>query len=135
MQDYAILTNRKRAVIALIHSIAFALIAARSAAATTSVHPIWISDSAPFSSFAILTIYIVVSSVLIQLARVSRIAREKLYFAFCASSASLGLLRTIFGDHNLPSVRFLRLGMLLCALGIGVVIVRSHSRTAPVAET
>lgn len=79
-------------------------------------------------------IYIVVSSVLIQLIRMSRGAREKLYFAFCASSASLGLLRTILGDQNLPAGQYLRLLMLLCAVLTGIVILRSHPKMAPALE-
>jgi peptidoglycan/LPS O-acetylase OafA/YrhL len=130
MRTYAILTNRKRSIIALVHSVVFALIALRSAAAATSASPIWIANSPVIASVALLTIYVVVAGVLVQLARMCRSAREKLYFAFCASSAALGLLRTIFGDQNLPAVRYFRVLMLLCAVGVGIVIVRSHSRVS-----
>lgn len=133
MSRYAILTNRKRAIIALLHSIIFALIALRSITSASTVNPIWLNSS-ELSSVAILMIYIVVSSVLIQLIRMSRGAREKLYFAFCASSASLGLLRTILGDQNLPAGQYLRLLMLLCAVLTGIVILRSHPKMAPALE-
>jgi len=134
MSRYAILTNRKRAIIALLHSMVFALIALRSITTASAVNPIWLRSSARLSSAAILTIYIVVSSVLIQFVRISRGAREKLYFAFCASSASLGLLRTILGDQNLPASQYFRLLMLLCAVLTGIVILRSHAKITPVSQ-
>lgn len=134
MSRYAILTNRKRAIIALLHSIVFALIALLGIARASVVGPIWLSSSARLPSVAILAIYIVVSSVLIQLVRISRGAREKLYFAFCASSASLGLLRTILGDQNLPASQYFRLLMLICAVLTGIVILRSHAKMAPVSD-
>lgn len=134
MSRYAILTNRKRAIIALLHSIVFALIALFGIARASVVGPIWLSSSARLPSVAILAIYVVVSSVLIQLVRISRGAREKLYFAFCASSASLGLLRTILGDQNLPASQYFRLLMLICAVLTGIVILRSHAKMAPVSD-
>jgi hypothetical protein len=135
MRSYAILTNRRRAIIALLHSIFFALIALRSITSTTAINPIWLNKSAQLSSVLMLTIYLVVASILIQLVRVSRAIREKLYFGFCASSASLGSLRTIFGDHNVPAGQYLRLLMLLCAVVVGIVILRSHSKMTLAAES
>lgn len=132
MNTYAILNNRKRSIIALIHSIVFALVALRGIAYAAQVSPIWLANSS-ISPVVILMVYVIVSSVLIQLARLSRSAREKLYFGFCASSATLGLLRNILGDHNLPGGQYLRLLMLLCAVLTGITIVHSHSRTIPVA--
>jgi len=135
MSSYAILTNRRRSIIALLHSVVFALIALRSITSASIVNPIWFNNPASVSSVLILAIYLVVSSVLIQLVRISRSAREKLYFGFCASSASLGSLRTIFGDHNVPAGQHLRLLMLLCAVITGIVILRSHSRMTLAAES
>jgi hypothetical protein len=135
LSRYAILTNRKRAIIALVHSIVFGLIALRSLATSSSVGPIWLTNSAGFRPIALLMIYLVVSSVLILLVRMSRGAKEKLYFAFCASSASLGLLRTIVGDQNLPASQYFRVLALLCAVLTGIVILRSHAKMAPVLET
>ena len=105
----------------------FALIALRSVAYAAQVSPIWLAN-ASISPMATLTIYFIVSSVLIQLAKISRSASEKLYFGFCASSATLGLLRNIVGDQNLPAAQYLRLLLLLCAVLTGIAIVRSHSR-------
>jgi len=127
MKPYVILTNRKRSIIALIHSVVFASIALVSILRAAEVAPIWIKTTT--SSRAItLIIYLIVSSVLIVLFRVSRPAIEKLYFAFCASSASLGLLRNIIGDQNVPPVRYFRFLMLLCAVLTGVIILRHQFR-------
>jgi hypothetical protein len=128
MSGYAILTNRKRSIIALVHSVVFALIALRGITSASSTSPIWARNSALIPSILVLTIYLVVSSALIQLVRISRSAIEKLYFGLCASSASMGLLRTIVGDRTLPAAQYLRLVMLLCAVLTGVAIVRGHSR-------
>jgi hypothetical protein len=127
MKHYAILTNRKRSIIALIHSVVFASIALVSILRAAQVAPIWLKVSAT-STVITLIIYLIVSSVLIVLFRVSRPAIEKLYFAFCATSASLGLLRNLIGDQNIPPARYFRFLMLLCAVLTGVVILRHHSR-------
>jgi len=129
VNDYAIITNRKRALIALAHSVVFLLIAARGVATATTVSAIWLKASL-IPSAVMLFIYLVVSSVLIQLVRVARCSREKLYFGFCASSATLGLLRTVVGDPNLPAGQYLRVVMLLCAVATGTVILRVHSRAS-----
>ena len=134
MNDYAIITNRKRALIALAHSVVFLLIATRGVATATTVSAIWL-EASPIPSAVMLLIYLVVSSVLIQLVRVSRCSREKLYFGFCASSATFGLLRTVVGDPNLPAGQYLRVLMLLCAVATGTVILRVHARVGLAAET
>ena len=126
---FVILTNRKRAVVALAHSIVFLLIALRSLALGQSLAPIWLHQSGMQSSLWILLIYAIVTSVLIQLARVSGPARERLYFLFCASSASVGTLRTIVGDPTPHLGLVLRVVMLLCAVWTGIAIVRVHSMT------
>ena len=92
MNDFGVLTNRKRAVIALIHSIVF-------------------------------------------LVGISRGLVERAYFALCATSATSGLLRTIFGDRVVPPAQYLRVLMLSSAVGIGLLILRSHSRSAVCNET
>jgi len=126
MRTYGILHNRRRSIIALIHSVVFALIAIRSVVASSTVRPIWLRP-AVFSTLAILAIYLIVSSILVQLVRLSVCLRERLYFGFCATSASFGLLRTIFGDQILPIGPYVRVLMLLSAVITGIVIVRSHS--------
>jgi hypothetical protein len=134
LSRYAILTNRKRAIIALVHSIVFGLIALRGIASSSTVNPIWLTNSTGFRSIALLMVYLVVSSVLILFVRLSRGAKEKLYFAFCASSASMGLLRTIVGDENLPASQYFRVVALLCAVLTGIVILRSHAKITPVSH-
>jgi hypothetical protein len=74
MKHYAILTNRKRSIIALIHSIVFALIALISIVRAAQVTPIWLKDSAGSTAITLI-IYLIVSSVLVVLFRVSRPAR------------------------------------------------------------
>ncbi len=135
MGEYAIVTNRKRAIIALAHSVVFLLIGIRSLATSAWVDPIWMAGSSRVRAWIILFIYLIVSSVLIQLVRVSRCAREKLYFGFCASSASVGLLRAIFGDPNVPAGPYLRVLMLICAVTIGTVILRSHAQVEAALES
>jgi tryptophan-rich sensory protein len=77
-------------------------------------------------SLAITAVYLVVTSILVWLVRVSAAAREKLYFAFCASSAGTGLLRALFGDTSLHAGACVRAIMLACAIVTCTVIWRSH---------
>jgi len=126
MQDFAIITNRKRAKIALIHSVFFLLIALRGAASASVVSPILAKGPVPLPTIVLFAIYLIVSTVLIVLARVSRCAREKLYFIFCATSASIGLLRYLFGDPTVHLGLYLRVVMLACAVVTGVAILRGH---------
>ena len=51
-----------------------------------------------------------------------------LYFVLCASSATFGLLRTIFGDAAIPAAQYLRVIMLSSAVIVGTLIFRSFSR-------
>jgi len=124
MTEFAILTNRKRALIALIHSFVFLGIAAQGFVSPKSglVHVAKTSD------MVLAGIYVVVASILAWLVSISRGARERLYFALCVCSASSGLLRTIFGDATLPAAQYLRVGMLVCAVIVGSWIWRSFSR-------
>ena len=73
-----------------------------------------------------------VASILAWLVSVARGAKERVYFALCASSATFGLLRTIVGDAALPAAQYLRVIMLTSAVVLGAWIFRSLSR--PVAE-
>jgi len=77
-------------------------------------------------------IYLTVASILSWLVTFSGCAKERLYFALCASSATFGLLRTIFGDVDLPLAQYLRVAMLTSAVAVGTWILRSFSR--PVTE-
>ena len=126
MNSYAILTNRKRAIIALIHSFAFLLIAARGAT-SAPLTPIWIHAGGRTTSLIMLVIYLIVSSILWTLTRLSRCFLERLYFGFCSLSATVGVLRTVFGDPPLHLAIAMRVLLLSCAVVTGFVILREHS--------
>jgi hypothetical protein len=99
------------------------------------MRPIWLAGAALPGSVAMLLIYAIVSSILIVLVGMSGCSRERLYFGFCACSASVGFLRAIFGDANVPAGQFVRVAMLLCAVVTGTVILRGHTRTALAVES
>jgi hypothetical protein len=129
MNDFGVLTNRKRAVIALIHSIVFLGIAFRG---FVSPKAGVLHGSRAAGDLILIAVYLIVASILVWLVSISRGLVERGYFALCAVSATSGLLRTIFGDHVVPPAQYLRVVMLSSAVGIGVLIVRSHSRPANV---
>jgi hypothetical protein len=128
MDRFAIINSRKRAIIALIHSVFFLGVAGVQLA---------ISHAAPFSirsekvtgGIVLLTIYVIVTTVLLILLRFSVCTREKLYFAFCAGSAGFGLVRILLGDPVLHA-NVLRVLLLTCAVFVGTGILRSHSAVA-----
>lgn len=129
MDNFAILTNRKRALIALAHSIVFLGIALRGFAsfrAPASLH----ADGAALSVSLVL-IYLIVACILVWLANISRCLRERMYFVFCACSATFGLLRVLFGDTALPAAQYLRVVMLSCAVLAGTWILRTFLRPVP----
>ena len=128
MDRFAIITNRKRAIIALVHSVFFLGVAglqlAVSHAEAFSIHREKIAGS-----IVLLTIYVIVTTVLLVLLRYSHCAKEKLYFAFCAASAAFGLVRILLGDPVLHA-NVARVLLLFCAVLIGTVILRNHSAVA-----
>jgi hypothetical protein len=128
MRDFAILTNRKRALIALAHSIVFfgiALYGFASPRSAVSLH-----GPGAVSSVVLLFIYLTVVSILVWLVIVSLCIAERIYFAFCACSATSGFVRTLFGDAALPAAQYLRVLMLTCAVLLGTWISLSYSRAA-----
>ena len=129
MNRYAILTNRKRAIIALVHSFFFLLVALMSFLGQPKAG-LFFSATKPAGDWAMLGIYLVVSTILLILVRVSTCARERLYFAFCATSASFGLLRILLGDAHLFVAQYVRVGMLACAVLTGYIILRRHSEAS-----
>ena len=135
MREFAIITNRKRAKIALIHSVVFLLIALRGAASASVVSPILAKGPVPVPTMVLFAIYLIVSTVLIVLARFSRCTQEKLYFIFCAASATIGLLRYLFGDPTVYLGLYLRVVMLACAVVIGVAILRGHEPVSAALES
>lgn len=129
MNEFIILTNRKRAIIALIHSVVFLGIALLGflSPKTGVMH-----GEGAGSDFLLIMVYMTVTSILAWLVYISRALRERLYFALCTASASFGLLRMIFGDAALPIAQYLRVAMLTSAVAVGSWILYSFSR--PVAE-
>lgn len=124
MAPFSILNSRKRAVVALVHSIIFLAVAGVQAA-ISHAEPLS-THRAKISGLILLAIYVVVTTVLLLLLKASTCAKEKLYFALCAGSASFGLLRIVMGDHvlHVNAVRVLCLG---CAVLVGLTILRHHS--------
>jgi len=125
MNKFAILTNRKRAVIALVHSIVFLGIALHGFVE----HKAGIlGGRAPASDYILVMIYLTVTSILAWLVGISRCVQERVYFALCAGSATSGLLRMIFGDAAFPIAQYLRVLMLTSAVLVGFLIYRFFSR-------
>lgn len=125
MPEFTILTNRKRTLIALIHSVFFLLLAIRGwmlPARASSL--LWNRDLGVEIGGVV---YLIVSSILIWLAAISASTRERLYFAFCATSASTGLLRMLVGETRVPGGASLRVLMLACAVLTGFCVLRDHS--------
>jgi len=128
MESFSILNSRKRAVIALVHSVFFLAVAGIQAA-LSHAEPISIHGSRAVSGLTLLAIYVVVTTVLLLLLKASDCTKEKLYFALCAGSASFGLVRIVMGDQVLH-VNTMRVLLLACAVLVGVLILRSYSLRA-----
>lgn len=128
MDSFSILNSRKRAIVALVHSIIFLAVAGIQAA-VSHAEPLAIHGSRATSGLILLGIYVVVTTVLLLLLKASHCTREKLYFALCAGSASFGLVRIVLGDQVLH-VNLMRVLLLGCAVLVGMLILRSHSLPA-----
>lgn len=130
MGAFSILNTRKRAVVALVHSVVFLLIAIRQMVAVTPAAGIFLHAPVARGTWILCGIFAVVSIILLWLFLISRGAMEKLYFGLCTVSASAGLLRTAFGDQSFHAGLYVRVMMLVSAVFVGWLIVRSHSRRA-----
>lgn len=128
MNEFGILNSRKRALIALVHSFVFLGIALHGFMSPKA--GILLPGLAATSDLILIAIYLIVASILAWLVSISRCAKERIYFVLCASSATFGLLRTIFGDAALPAAQYLRVLMLTSAVLLGSWIFRSFSRRA-----
>jgi hypothetical protein len=132
MNRYSVLTNRKRTAIALVHAVFFFFVALSGLFGPSRIPPLTMavarqSHLAP--ALAITAVYVLVTGILTWLVRLSAALREKLYFAFCATSAGTGLLRALFGDTSLHTGACIRAIMLACAIVTCTVIWRSHPAT------
>ncbi|HVP54831.1 MAG TPA: hypothetical protein VMU45_07535 [Candidatus Eisenbacteria bacterium] len=125
MSSFSILNSRKRAIIALVHTVIFlgvaALQTALSHAKAFSLH-----GDKVVGGTVLLSIYIIVTTVLLVLLRYATHSSERLYFALCATSAAFGLVRILLGDPALHA-GVLRVFLLSCAVVVGLLILRLHS--------
>ncbi len=128
MGGFSILTNRKRAMVALAHSIVFLLIAVRQMVAATPVDGVWVPSAVRSGTWILCGVFGVVSAILLWLLIISRGWMEKIYFGFCAVSATSGLLRTAAGDQAFHAGLYIRVAMLVSAVLVGLLIVLRHSR-------
>jgi hypothetical protein len=123
MSRYVILTNRKRAIIALIHTVAFLGLAVLTGMLTVRA----LHSGSPASAWIMTTVYVLVSVVLLVLTVLSGTAQERIYFSFCAASAGFGLARQLLGDAQIHAAVYARVLLLMCAVGTCVMILREHS--------
>jgi len=126
MNSFSILNSRKRAIIALIHTIVFLCVAALQTA-LSHAKAFSLHGDKVAGGIALLAIYMIVTTVLLVLLRFASHASERLYFALCATSAAFGLLRILLGDPALHA-GVLRVFLLSCATVVAFVILRTHSR-------
>ncbi len=125
MNDFGVLNTRKRALIALIHSLVFLGIAIHGFASPKA--GVLLRGSGGTGDFILIGIYLTVASILAWLVTLARCTRERMYFVLCTGSATFGLLRTIFGDASLPAAQYMRVILLSSAVVVGSVILRSFS--------
>lgn len=125
MDRFAIINNRKRAIIALIHSVFFLGVAAVQLA-ISHAQPFSVRREKVVAGTVLLIIYVIVTTVLLILLRFSSCTKERLYFGLCAASAAFGLVRILLGDPVLHA-NVLRVLLLGCAVVIGTGILRTHS--------
>ena len=128
MGGFSILTNRKRAIVALVHSVVFLLIAVRQMVAAQPSTGIWVASTVSRGTWILCGIFAIVSAILFWLLVISSGWMEKFYFGFCTISASSGLLRTAAGDQTFHAGLYIRVVMLVSAVLVGLLIVRMHSR-------
>jgi hypothetical protein len=126
MNSFAILNTRKRAIIALVHTVIFLCVAALQTA-LSHAKAVSLRGDKVVAGVVLLAIYTIVTTVLLLLLRAASHTSEKLYFALCATSAAFGLLRILLGDPALHA-GVLRVFLLSCATVVGLMILRTHSQ-------
>ena len=124
MHSFSILNSRKRAIIALVHTVIFLCVAALQTA-LSHAKAFSLHGDKVVGGIVLLAIYTLVTTVLLVLLRVASHASERLYFALCTASAALGLVRIWLGDPALHA-GVLRVGLLSGAVVVGTVILRMH---------
>ena len=125
VMGYTILNSRKRALIALVHTVFFLLLATwQSMGAAKSASLLWHRNASVIAGGIV---YSIVTSVLVWLLAISAGARERIYFGLCAVSAGTALVRMFVGEINVPGGGVARVVMLGCAVIVGVTILREHA--------
>jgi hypothetical protein len=122
MAGYVILTNRKRAIVALVHTVVFLAVAMYGVLMV--VRPL--GANSPAAAWVLTAVYAVVTSILLVLAAYSGNSIERIYFAFCTASAAFGLARQVLGDPRMFIAVYIRVAMLACAVATGISILRRH---------
>jgi cytochrome b561 len=87
---------------------------------------VWITSAVRPGTWILCGTFAIVSSILLWLLVISRGWMEKVYFAFCAVSATSGLLRTAAGDQAFHAGLYIR---VVSAVLVGLLIVRMHARS------
>jgi hypothetical protein len=124
MNSFSILNSRKRAIIALVHTVIFLCVAALQTA-LSHAKAFSLHGDKVVGGIVLLAIYTIVTTVLLLLLRAASHASERLYFALCATSAALGLLRILLGDPVLHA-GVLRVLLLSGAVVVGTLILCRH---------
>jgi hypothetical protein len=122
VNPYFVLTNRKRTVIALVHTVVFLAVAVRGVAGV--VPPLHLTS--PATGWIMPAVYLLVGTILLVLAARSCDTLERLYFGCCTTSAGFGFARQVAGDPRLHVAAYVRVVMLLCAVVVGWAILRRH---------
>src|SRR5579862_6453610 len=128
MGGFSILTNCKRSVVALVHSMVFLCIAVRQMVAADPSAGIWVPSAVRAGTWILCGVFAAVSAILLWLLIISREWMERFYFGFCTVSAGSGLLRTAAGDQAFHAGLYIRVVMLVSAVAVGLMIVRKHFR-------
>jgi hypothetical protein len=118
-----ILNSRKRVIVALVHTVVFCGLAIYTAMLTVRA----LSGRSPTSAWVMTGVYLLVSTILVVLAAISRTRAERLYFALCTSSAALGFCRQIVGDTRVPAAGAVRVVLLACAVLVGFAMLRAST--------
>jgi len=132
MNRYGILNSAKRAVVALMHTVVFGLLALYQL--LIRQHPLSLLSAGRghfAGPIALTTIYFIVTAVLLILLCYSQCSLERLYFSCCATSAAIGLLRAVVGDPTAYAELAARVLLLGSAVLIGTLIWRNHAQAAP----
>ncbi len=129
MNRYAILTNRKRAIIALVHSFFFLLVALMSFLGQPKAG-LFFSSTKPAGDWAMLGIYLVVSTILLILVRVSTCVPRAPVLRILCHQRQFRIAAYSPRRRHLFIAQYVRVVMLACAVLTGYIILRRHSETS-----